>query len=150
MRYPIPFRATFLADGDDTASVIVWSFILIALLIVGFLGAMYVKKWVREDDEAPDDSAGFTLGDLRRLHQRGKLSAEEFEKARALMIFATQRAAERAAQAAAEAAKQQGRPAATDIEALRARAKRGAGASELDPSAGLSSDPPHEPPPSTD
>ena len=111
----------FLGDVEDPTNVIVGSFFLIVLLVLGFMALMRVKKWMAQDDE-PDDGIGFTLGDLRRLHQQGRMTDEEFEKARVQMIAATQRAAERAAEAAREAAKKSG--GVTDIDELRARAKR--------------------------
>jgi len=68
---------------------------------------------------------GFTLGDLRRLHDEGQLSDEEYEKARTQMIAATQRAAARAAEAAKLAVKERGMAAGTtDVDAIRLRAKQ--------------------------
>ena len=112
-----------LGLSNDTRGVFVWSFVLILLLVVGFMAVMSLKKWIAKKDDPDDDEGGFTLGDLRRLHERGKLTAEEFEKARAQMIAATQRAANRAAEVAAEAAKKQ-QGGMTDIDQLRARAAR--------------------------
>ena len=111
-----------LGQLNDVADIFVWSFILIILLVGGLLAAGYFRKWMAKEDDPDDDEGGFTLGDLRRLRQRGKLTAEEFEKAKAQMIAATQRAANRAAEAAAEAAKKQG--GMTDIDQLRARAAK--------------------------
>ena len=111
-----------LGQSNDPSEVFVWSFILIMLLVGGLMAALYIKKWMAKKEEPDDDDGGFTLGDLRRLHERGKLTAEEFEKARVQMIAATQRAANRAAETAAEAARKQG--GATDIDQLRARAAK--------------------------
>ena len=122
IRYPALLN--IIADVDDTGSILIWSFILIALVVVGFLGALYVKKWTAQVEE-PDDGAGFTLGDLRRLHKEGKITGDEFEKASVQMISATRRAVARSAEMAAETAKQRGIPVATDVDQLRARAKRG-------------------------
>jgi hypothetical protein len=57
-----------------------------------------VKKWLTKPDDGP--TAGFSLSDLRALHKSGKLSTEEFEKTKALIIEAAKRAAAREAQAA--------------------------------------------------
>jgi len=53
-----------------------------------------------DGDIADVPAAGFTLGDLKRLHESGKISSEEFEKARSSVVAATKRAAERMAAAA--------------------------------------------------
>jgi hypothetical protein len=90
------------------------------MLLALFGGVVYVKKWMQADDDEAEP-IGFTLGDLRRMHKRGQLTDAEFETARTQMIAATKRAAERAAEAAREAAKRQG---GTDVDELRARARR--------------------------
>ena len=114
-------RVHILAGDVDPTDVLVGAFFLILLLGLGFVALVQVKKWMRRDDE-PDNGIGFTLGDIRRLHDEGRMTDEEYEKARTQMIAATQRAAERAAQAAKEAAlKGAG---VTDVDQLRARAKR--------------------------
>ena len=110
-----------LGQSGDPSDVFVGAFFLVLLLVGGFIALMYVKKWLK-DQEEPSGDIGFTLGDLRRLHQNGQMSDEEFEKARVQMIAATQRAAERAALAAVEEAKKRG--GVTDIEELRSRARR--------------------------
>ena len=136
-------RAPMLAQSTGTGSVLVWSLALIFFLVLGFVAVSYVRKWVKDDAE-PDKGPGFTLGDLRRMHAKGQMTDEEFERARAQMIAATQRAAERAAEAAREAAKQRGGVA--DIEAIRARARRAKAADSG--SAGSEPVSPQEPPPS--
>lgn len=75
------------------ASVVIW----IAVLLVLVIGLFGVVVWLRKRMSPHEDfhGEGFTLGDLRRLHQSGKLSDEEFEKAKAGLIAATQAAAKR-------------------------------------------------------
>jgi hypothetical protein len=109
-----------IAQEADTGSVLLWAFVLILLIVLGFLGAMSLRKWLAKEEDEPDNPMGFTLGDLRAMHTKGQITTEEFEKAKVLMIAGTKRAADRAAQAAAEAAKKNG---GTDIDALRARAR---------------------------
>jgi hypothetical protein len=119
----------------DAGRILLWSIVLVVLLVGAFMGVMYLRRWVMDDGSAASDDEkdkiGFTLGDLRRMHQRGQLTDAEFETARAQMIAATQRAADRAAEAAKEAAKQRG--GVTDIEELRARARRNREAAEKPP-----------------
>jgi uncharacterized membrane protein len=112
--------APLLGQESDTGSVLFWAFVLILLIVLGFLAAISLRKWLSKVEEEPENPMGFTLGDLRVMHQKGQITTEEFEKARTQMIAATKRAAERAAQAAMEMAKKQG---GTDIDALRARAR---------------------------
>jgi hypothetical protein len=110
-----------LAQSADPLDVFMGVLLLVVVLVGGFMALMYFKKWLKEDDE-PSSDIGFTLGDLRQLHKNGKMSDEEYEKARTQMIAATKRAAERAALAAAEEAKKRG--GVTDIEELRSRSRR--------------------------
>jgi hypothetical protein len=51
---------------------------LCVILTVGIVGAVLARIWARKIDLPPP--AGFTLADLRRLKQEGKMSEEEFEK----------------------------------------------------------------------
>jgi len=110
-----------LGQTGDPLDIAVGVFFLAVLLVGGFFAVIYVKKWLKDEDE-PNSDIGFTLGDLKKLHKNGRMSDEEFEKARVQMIDATQRAAQRAAILAAEEAKKRG--GVTDIEELRSRARR--------------------------
>lgn len=126
--------------GDiDIGSALLWSLVLIFLLVLLFGAIVYLKKWMAKDEGSESGKIGFTLGDLRRMHQAGQMSDEEYERARAQMIAATQRAAARDAELAAEAAKQRNAGGVTDVEAIRRRAKEHrerAGGQELPPSDG--------------
>ena len=64
--------------------------VLIVIVMIGFVGAIQVKKWARAEEEAGGDN--FTLSDLRRLHKTGKMTTEEFEKARAAIVALAQKA----------------------------------------------------------
>lgn len=71
---------------------------LISLLLLGLVLAAYVLiSLVRRKllDEQPEAPAGFTLPDLRQLHKEGKISDEEFERAKSRIISATQAALKR-------------------------------------------------------
>jgi membrane protein implicated in regulation of membrane protease activity len=60
---------------------------LIALLVLAVIGGiviMLVRRWVRSSEAPPEE--GFTLHDLRQLHAAGRLSDEEFERAKATLI----------------------------------------------------------------
>ncbi|MDQ3440282.1 MAG: SHOCT domain-containing protein [Planctomycetota bacterium] len=72
---------TYLAQA---ASVVGWSFVVIVFVVAGFAIISWLRKWMKEDD-IPSGGAGFGLGELRRMHARGELSDEEFERARGKM-----------------------------------------------------------------
>ena len=63
--------------------------------MVFFAAVSWLRRRVTAADRTP--AGGFTLGDLRELHRSGKMSNEEFEKAKALIVIAAKRNAERAA-----------------------------------------------------
>jgi hypothetical protein len=74
------------SGGSSIASVIGWSLVLIVLVLGAFVVVMRVKSWLTADDDAGPAGAGFTLSDLRTLHRSGKMTDEEFERARAQMM----------------------------------------------------------------
>ena len=78
--------ASSLLAAGDIGRVIGWSLVLIALIVVAFLVVMRLRQWLQSDDEPV--AAGFSISDLKRLHREGKLSTEEFEKARDKMLGA--------------------------------------------------------------
>jgi hypothetical protein len=84
-----------LADDDDTFSIFIACLFLLIIVASGAYAVIWLRKrfWGSEDDEVP--FVGFTLGDLRSLHKSGRISAEEFEKAKEKIVAAAKRAAER-------------------------------------------------------
>jgi hypothetical protein len=75
-----------------------WLVVLIGLLLAAFVAVVQVKKRLLRSDDS--HGSGFTLSDLRRLHREGKMTDEEFEKAKQIIVVGAQRAAERQAAAA--------------------------------------------------
>lgn len=67
----------------------------ILLLIGVVIGGGAVVMWARRNAKAPGEPPppGFTLDDLRRMHERGELSKREFETARDAMIQRTRETA---------------------------------------------------------
>lgn len=61
-----------------------WLIVLIAIVLVGAGIVYYLRKSLHED--TPGTSDGFTLYDLRQLHDSGQLSDIEYENARSAMI----------------------------------------------------------------
>ncbi len=69
---------------SSAVSVLVWSIILIAMVVVGLLAVSWVKKRIQQPDEPA--SAGFSLDDLRKLRRDGQISDEQYERARQRLI----------------------------------------------------------------
>jgi hypothetical protein len=81
------------ADVDATP-IIFGCAIVVGLVLLAAFGVMRLRKRLWGDDSGEEGSPdGFTLGELRQLRQNGHLTAEEFEKARAMVLAATQRRA---------------------------------------------------------
>lgn len=64
--------------------VLPWLIVLTVIVMVGAVIVYSLRKSLHDDQ--PGTTQGFTLNDLRQLHASGKLSDEEFEKARTAMI----------------------------------------------------------------
>jgi hypothetical protein len=88
-------RLPLLAQPSNVGGVIGWSLVLILLIIGGAAGVMWLRRWLKEED-VPTTSGGigFTLSDLRQLHREGKMTDEEYERARSKMVAAGKAAAD--------------------------------------------------------
>lgn len=78
---PIPLAAQDIPTGQ----IILWSAILILTILGLFVLLSVYRKWMTSS-ESTSGGPGFTLSDLRRLHKEGKMTTEEYEKAKALII----------------------------------------------------------------
>lgn len=74
----------------QTASsrVLVWVGVTIALVLLGGLGALWIRRRFRDDGANGDGLHALSLHDLRALHARGELSDDEFEALRSSAIRA--------------------------------------------------------------
>jgi multidrug resistance efflux pump len=81
-----------LARAESSQAVIWLAVVLVFVLILA--GVVF---WLRKRLSPNEDFGGenFTLGDLRRLHKEGKLSTEEFERAKSGLIAAAHASAAR-------------------------------------------------------
>lgn len=66
-------------------SAVGWLVVMLVAVIAGAV-ALFILRRRLLDEEAPDESQGLTLHDLRQMHQRGDLSAEEFEAAKRVIV----------------------------------------------------------------
>jgi len=80
-----------LADGEY-APVVYRTLALIGVAIVLFLAVTAIRKWLK-DDTSPTAGVGFSLSDLRQLVREGKMTHEEFEKAKAIILAAAHKPA---------------------------------------------------------
>lgn len=70
-----------LYTRNVTTDIVVWSLVLMGLMIVALAVVVRLKKKIMQADEA-GAAGGFTLSDLRQLYKSGRMSADEFEKAK--------------------------------------------------------------------
>jgi uncharacterized membrane protein len=77
------------AAQNEYGKLFVWSLILVAVVVAGFMLVAWVKRRVQHQDMAP--TLGFSLADLRELHRTGKISDEEYERARGKMAASLKR-----------------------------------------------------------
>ena len=75
-------------EGDPTRFVLPGAMILIALVVL-ILVFQWMRKRTKQLEMGPP--AGFTLGDLRQLVKDGKMTPEEFERAKNKVLDATKR-----------------------------------------------------------
>ena len=94
-----------LAEDGGYSDAFIWSAVILGLCLAMFFMFSFVRKKVRSNtDDGP--VTGFTLSDLRELHRSGKMSTDEFERAKEIILQATKTAA-----SAAKSASNQNRPA---------------------------------------
>lgn len=78
----------------DVSDMLPWLMVLLVAVVIGLFAVTRVKRWLKREEE-PTVRSGFTLGDLRLMRQRGEITAEEFDRTKAQVIAAAQRAAAR-------------------------------------------------------
>jgi hypothetical protein len=86
-----------LAQPSNVGGVIGWSLVLIVLIVAGAAGVLWLRRWMKEEEDVPTTPGGigFSLSDLRQLHREGKMTDEEFERARSKMVAAGKSLAEK-------------------------------------------------------
>ena len=86
----MPSFATTLgaeATADKSLlSILPWLALLFVLILIGGVAILIVRNKLRTSNESAPEDTGFTLADLRKLRDRGELTAEEYETARVKMI----------------------------------------------------------------
>lgn len=69
----------------QTGDIFFWLGMLLVASLVIILVAVIVRKRIMSHAQSTADQA-FTLSDLRRMHQQGHMTDEEFARAKAAMI----------------------------------------------------------------
>lgn len=88
----LPTPAPLLGQAGGTpamAKVLIWCAVLLAAAIVLGVAALWLRRRLLSEEDADPVSMGFTLTDLRRMHEEGQLSDEEFDFARRKMVAKT-------------------------------------------------------------
>jgi len=70
-------------------SIFIWGAVLIGLMLLFYFGYSAFKRWM--NDTGIEENQGFTLSDLRKLRDQGKISPEEFEQTRNNMLVAAKK-----------------------------------------------------------
>ena len=88
----MPVRAIILAAPElnhpEDAILPVAAVIVVAIVLFGVV--KWVRRKIRQTDSGPP--GGFTLSDLRQLAKEGKMTQEEYDRAKELILGATKRA----------------------------------------------------------
>lgn len=92
MLLPLLILAQSADKGDATIRLAMWVSILIALAVIGFALASWVRK--RMNDAMKETSvtspSDFTLSDLRKMRDAGQITQEEFDRAKGRIVATTQ------------------------------------------------------------
>jgi hypothetical protein len=97
MLHSVTIPPAFPLAEADVASAIFWSIVTLGLLLLGMMAAARVRRKLRQEDVTAAPAAGFTLSDLRQMHNAGQITDAEFERAKEKVVLASQKAAARAA-----------------------------------------------------
>ena len=86
----LPLLTSTLAQSPAAAGrVVFWCGVLLIAAAGLALAAWWLRRRLIADDDAEPLPMGFSLSDLRKMHERGELSDEEFEHAKRRMVAGT-------------------------------------------------------------
>ncbi len=84
-----------LAQASRAPGVILALLAVFFVVVGGTVVVMWIRRWLKEDDQpVKGGGIGFSLSDLRQLQKEGKITAEEYERARSKMVTAGKKAAD--------------------------------------------------------
>ena len=79
------FQPLLARSGGNIAEVWVWVVVLLVVVVLGGVLVVLVRKGARRDD-SDRPALGLSLSDLREMKADGRLTDEEFERAKAMVI----------------------------------------------------------------
>ena len=82
---PLPFLGQ-VRTVEASTEILKWLAVIVVAAIVVIVVAVIARRILMGEDEDQSGTPGFTLGDLRKMHERGELSDEEYDTARRGMI----------------------------------------------------------------
>jgi hypothetical protein len=99
----VPSRVLLAQVENASSSIYLWGIVLVFGLVVLFAALAWARRRLSPHEDFHGE--GFALSDLRQMHKEGKLSDDEFDRAKAKMVEAMHAAQARKEAAKAEAAK---------------------------------------------
>jgi hypothetical protein len=95
MRYNLTAMFRVLAEnspGGDVTGVILWCAVLFVIAMVGLLLAIAIKRSLSRREQSTINF-GFTLEDLEAMYKEGKISDQEYQRAKGRMVASLRAAA---------------------------------------------------------
>jgi uncharacterized membrane protein len=74
------------AGGQRSTDILVILGIVVALAVLVVIVALVIRRQLGKSQDVPQMAEGFSLGDLRQLHRKGKISDEEYAATKALVV----------------------------------------------------------------
>jgi hypothetical protein len=87
---------TLILAQADSSDIVLVTASLIVLVLLGAMAVFWLRRRMHGEDAPSGDGGGFSLGDLRKLLKEGKITPEEFDRAKVKAVEAAQRQAEKA------------------------------------------------------
>ncbi len=72
----------------DPLAYVGWMVALVVLILIAVGVVAQLRKWLRDDEQAEDPTT-FSLSDLRKLRDEGRLTAAEFDAMKQVVIDRT-------------------------------------------------------------
>ena len=79
-----PLPRILAQSGSSEGDVLIWGLVLIAMVIGLFVVVAILRKKMSPNEDF--HGIGFTLSDLRQMHKSGKMSDEEFNRAKTALL----------------------------------------------------------------
>ncbi|NJL31308.1 MAG: SHOCT domain-containing protein [Phycisphaerales bacterium] len=68
--------------AQNTRSIMVWAGVMLLVSVILIIVGVILYRWFNQPIKTDESDVGFTLDDLRLLHQQGQLSDDEYGRAR--------------------------------------------------------------------